>query len=281
MLESPSVGNSSYSSVVFLVFWLNVYQHKIKNKHPWPSMTTIQAVVNAARRLFTNSSNNSFEDAFQKLKEIACKITPADLGMSSTDSIFPKNAINGLPNVYGRRCPPAKVLGIHEEKAFSIMVFILNEGEKIPLHDHPGMTGVIKCLTGKVSVSSFSPLPTDVSYSLPKSISIQVSKESQSLLIPCIENQKVIVSSSSELESICTLSPSEGNIHEIEAVEGCPAFLDILSPPYDDERDCQYYKVVGRELDQKLKKEITWLMEVSPPSAFWTSSVPYKGPRIQ
>jgi cysteamine dioxygenase len=180
------------------------------------------------------------------------------------------------------RCPPAKALGIHEEDAFSIMVFVLNQGERIPLHDHPGMTGVIKCLSGRISVSSFSPLPIEDSYVLPNCISKQVPKERQSYLIPCVENTRVTVSSSTDMDSICTLSPMEGNIHEIEAVEGSPAFLDILSPPYDGvERDCRYFTIVGKEVDKALKKEITWILEVSPPSSFWTSSLPYRGPRIE
>jgi len=33
---------------------------------------------------------------------------------------------------------------------------VRREGETIPLHDHPNMHGIIKCLEGKIRVTSFT-----------------------------------------------------------------------------------------------------------------------------
>ena len=36
---------------------------------------------------------------------------------------------------------------------------LLREGEHIPLHDHPDMHGIIKCLSGRLKVTSYTKLP--------------------------------------------------------------------------------------------------------------------------
>ena len=255
-------------------------------------MTSIQAVVNAARSVFRDlngSTAQSFDEMYLKLKEVLCKITPDDIGLTAKDCVFPNQKTNGggfssLFSSHNRTFVkyPAKALHVHEEPSFSILVFVLNEGERIPLHDHPGMNGLIKCLTGRISIRSFTPLPLEgTSYTLPTSISRLVPKESHEELIPCLEREQVFLSSSCDINSICSLFPSEGNIHEVKAEEGCPAFLDILSPPYDDtERDCHYYKIIGKESDKKLGKDITWMQEIPTPPDFITPGIPYKGPTI-
>ena len=35
-------------------------------------------------------------------------------------------------------------------------IFIVHEGESIPMHDHPNMHGIIKCLRGHLRISSLS-----------------------------------------------------------------------------------------------------------------------------
>ena len=69
--------------------------------------------------------------------------------------------------------------------------------------------------------------------------------------IPAVKNEKVQLTTDDEVVS---LSPTEGNIHEIESKGETPAaFLDILAPPYNPQgchgddpnqeiRDCDYYQ---------------------------------------
>lgn len=97
----------------------------------------------------------------------------------------------------------------------------------------------------------------------------------------------------SENSAPCLLTPVRDNLHQISAVEGPAAFLDILAPPYnpDDGRDCHYYRVLetveeGRtaehqgEEEEEEKEEVTWLLEIPQPEDFWCGPEPYPGPAV-
>lgn len=95
----------------------------------------------------------------------------------------------------------------------------------------------------------------------------------------------------------CLLTPLRDNLHQIDAVGGPAAFLDILAPPYnpDDGRDCHYYSILktvaekqtsnkgksseehGEEKEEN--KEI-WLLEIPQPEDFGCGGEPYPGPLV-
>ncbi|XP_015269344.1 PREDICTED: 2-aminoethanethiol dioxygenase [Gekko japonicus] len=85
----------------------------------------------------------------------------------------------------------------------------------------------------------------------------------------------------------CRLSPHADNLHQIDAVGGPAAFLDILAPPYDPERgrDCHYYRLgdgqsLGPDAEhQGLPREV-WLQETPQAPDFWCGGEPYPGPRV-
>lgn len=100
----------------------------------------------------------------------------------------------------------------------------------------------------------------------------------------------------SESSGPCLLTPARDNLHQIDAVEGPAAFLDILAPPYnpDDGRDCHYYKVLQTVADdetgekgsqenhgeEKEKEEVKWLLEIPQPEDFWCGGETYPGPVV-
>ncbi|XP_034021619.1 2-aminoethanethiol dioxygenase-like [Thalassophryne amazonica] len=94
----------------------------------------------------------------------------------------------------------------------------------------------------------------------------------------------------SEKSGPCLLTPVRDNLHQIDALEGPAAFLDILAPPYnpEDGRDCHYYKVLqtvaeggacGKEEVQGQEKE-AWLLEIPQPEEFWCGGESYPGPAV-
>lgn len=96
----------------------------------------------------------------------------------------------------------------------------------------------------------------------------------------------------SEESGPCLLTPQQDNLHQIDAVEGPAAFLDILAPPYDpdDGRDCHYYKVlqvaeeaeadVKANQEQQGEEKEKWLLEIPQPEDFWCGGEPYPGPPV-
>lgn len=87
-----------------------------------------------------------------------------------------------------------------------------------------------------------------------------------------------------------SLTPEKENLHEIVAIDGPAAFLDILSPPYGEDsrlglkRDCHYYREVdASRLDflSGLDKNETWLAQIPSPTDFWCDEAEYQGPPLK
>ncbi|KAF7652341.1 hypothetical protein LDENG_00097970 [Lucifuga dentata] len=187
--------------------------------------------------------------------------------------------------------PPVTYMHICETEVFSMGVFLLRSGASIPLHDHPGMNGMLKVLFGKVRVHCYDKLEDNVTASA-------VSPHFQPPLDPSQTGslRRSLLRSASEFSESsgpCLLTPARDNLHQIDAVDGPAAFLDILSPPYDpdDGRDCHYYRVLqtveqeaerqgGEEEEEEEKEKVVWLLEVPQPEDFWCGGEAYPGPAV-
>ncbi|XP_049614377.1 2-aminoethanethiol (cysteamine) dioxygenase a [Syngnathus scovelli] len=183
--------------------------------------------------------------------------------------------------------PPVTYMHICETDVFSMGVFLLRTGASIPLHDHPGMNGMLKVLYGKVNVSCFDKLESG--QTAPPRFETPVTPFQNASLRRSLLRS---VAEYSENSGPCLLTPLRDNLHQIDAVDGPTAFLDILAPPYDpdDGRDCHYYKVLKTVADpdiavmenqglQEEEKEM-WLLEIPQPEDFWCGGEPYPGPVV-
>lgn len=243
----------------------------------------VQRLARQALATFRNhhaaaaGETKSFLENQSKLRGLLAQVKAADL------KIVPRYAESSSPpHSLG---PPVTYMHICETDDFSMGVFLLKHGTSIPLHDHPGMYGMLKVLYGKVRISCFDRLDTS-----PESASVGQFNP------PLLPFQKSSLKASlrrsvgeyTEESPPCVLSPHRDNIHQIEAVDGPTAFLDILAPPYDpdDGRDCHYYKVLqpGSEGAAKSaegpEQTEVWLMEIPQPSEFWCGGEPYPGPKV-
>uniref|UniRef100_G3PAW4 2-aminoethanethiol (cysteamine) dioxygenase b n=1 Tax=Gasterosteus aculeatus TaxID=69293 RepID=G3PAW4_GASAC len=183
----------------------------------------------------------SFLENQSKLKSLMTEVRAADLK---------------LP--YQHAGPPVTYMHICETDQFSMGVFLLKSGASIPLHDHPGMHGMLKVMYGKVRISCFD--------------------RAEPLLRSVLRSSEEYTEESGP----CVLSPDRDNLHRIDAVDGPTAFMDILAPPYDpdDGRDCHYYKVLTEAEDTEQKEKEVWLVEISQPPGFWCGGEPYPGPEV-
>ncbi|XP_068610735.1 2-aminoethanethiol dioxygenase-like [Brachionichthys hirsutus] len=188
--------------------------------------------------------------------------------------------------------PPVTYMHICETEVFSMGVFLMTSGASMPLHDHPGMNGMLKVLYGKVRISSYDQLEENLS--TPPQFKPPLAPPQTSFLRRSVLRS---VAEYSEHCGPCLLTPVQDNFHQIAAVEGPAAFLDILAPPYDpdDGRDCHYYRVLqiaaeeggagGKSIkehqgEKKEKTAVTWLLEVPQPEDFWCGGEPYPGPAV-
>ncbi|XP_043374394.1 2-aminoethanethiol dioxygenase isoform X2 [Dermochelys coriacea] len=149
--------------------------------------------------------------------------------------------------------PPVSYMHICETESFSMGVFLLRSGACIPLHDHPGMTGMLKVLYGSLRIACLDPLPP----AAPPGARRRALLRSRQLYTPA--------------SPPCLLSPHTDNLHQIDAVDGPAAFLDILAPPYDPEsgRDCHYYRLLEAPAAEPhaLPREV-WLLETPQAADF-------------
>ena len=225
--------------------------------------------------------NNVSQEHFTQLKALIAQATKYDVcldpSLVADESLF---------TVSGGKTPVTYV-HIWEDDAFSVGIFILKNGARLPLHDHPGMYGLCKVIHGKASIRSYS-LTEAGDSDLPLEIEKKLSKWQKQLMKAVNVHQNTVLDSSC---APCVLTPTEGNYHEIAAVNGPAAFLDILAPPYDHNggRECHYYSellmprrdpAASDTVTVTDKPQVKWLIEIPQPHDFWCDSAEYIGPQI-
>lgn len=114
---------------------------------------------------------------------------------------------------------------------FAICLVQFEKNQTISAHDHPGMTGMILCASGKIHTRNYD-LVSETSIALAdgKSETRCVLKQSaEQTLLP---NQ------------ITTLTSQARNIHNLKAEE-ITQLIDIFTPPYNDQRakDSRWFNI--------------------------------------
>ncbi|XP_073541509.1 2-aminoethanethiol dioxygenase [Phyllobates terribilis] len=239
----------------------------------------IQKIARQARLTFRGAGGSGdakgFAENVTQLRKLVSEVRAEDL------KIRPRKSAQAP--VSAPHSPPVTYMHICETDGFSMGVFLLKGGSSIPLHDHPGMHGMLKVLYGKVRISGFDKTETPQPPGSPGSV------------------LRAVLRSTGEYGDSsppCLLSPHRDNLHQISAVDGPAAFLDILAPPYDpdDGRDCHYYKLLppsqapssaspeqsgdGAAEASGVHPREVWLLEIPQPEEFWCGGEPYPGPKV-
>lgn len=162
----------------------------------------------------------------------------------------------------------------------TIAVFVLRQGKSLPLHDHPGMFGLLKVIHGSVTIKTYTPLDP-IQYPVPTSLSEALANK-YGRDIPVYPSRYEGNKICSEMDECCVISPASKNIHEITSESGTAAFLDVLSPPYnhktmDDYRPCSYFKEIGTDSKEP---NIRYLVKIRSPPEYWCDEADYNGPEL-
>ncbi len=239
----------------------------------------IQKIASQACVTFTNCSTSDIVDNKTFLEQQAELVTLLSDIRAKDLTIAPPMKVS-IPSSQSSAVPPVTYMHICETDAFSMGVFLLKSGTSIPLHDHPGMNGMLKVLYGKVNIRCYDKLDKTAG---------DTERQFDPPLLPFQGDdvRRAMLRSSgqfSDQSGPCILTPLKDNLHEIDAVEGPAAFLDILAPPYDpdNERDCHYYKVLqtASKKSEQSGEDETWLLEIPQPEDFWCGGEPYPGPEV-
>lgn len=247
-----------------------------------------QAIVTFSK--YSCGISSSFEENLSKLKSLMNKVTSEDVNLD-TKLLQPVQ-----DTVEDRRHAPVTYIEVLDDPSLTIGIFVLKQGARLPLHDHPLMYGILKVIHGAVHVQSYSiitdsdqkanedtvirsssneVLPSDINLTeetLLRQVSLLARKEPSFVL--------------SATDDASTLSPLTGNIHEIHSVDGPAAFLDVLSPPYETDipgigpRPCRYFKELDEDVEKvnQDKRPVMRLLRIPSPSDYWSHSAPYQGP---
>ncbi|KAM6066740.1 2-aminoethanethiol dioxygenase [Chlamydotis macqueenii] len=236
----------------------------------------IQRVARQARLTFRSPAGPAFGENLHRLQQLLDEVRAEDLHLAPRGPSAAAAAGGGFP--WGGAVPPVSYMHICETESFSMGVFLLRSGACIPLHDHPGMNGMLKVLYGTLRIACMDTLPPAAAAPPPPAAAGGG---------PC---HRALFRSRQQYTPAsppCLLSPHTDNLHQIDAVDGPAAFLDILAPPYDTQhgRDCHYYRLLegppppaGAE-PPGLPREV-WLMETPQAADFWCGGEPYPGPRV-
>jgi len=102
-------------------------------------------------------------------------------------------------------------------------LFLVPAGRELPLHDHPGMTVLLRVLAGRLEIRSFDWVPGSPGFARARPARTVGPRD-------CCD----------------VLGPRDGNLHHLRALEDT-AFVDLFSPYYDEEagRPCTYFRQEG------------------------------------
>lgn len=104
---------------------------------------------------------------------------------------------------------------LEKNRDFAVCLLQFEKGEFIPPHDHPGMTGVIQCATGEISVQNYDMLG--------------VRKGHETFLF------KKSADTIMKKGEVSSLTSKARNIHTLKA-HSLTQLVDVFAPPYDPQR---------------------------------------------
>lgn len=118
---------------------------------------------------------------------------------------------------------------------FDVAAFVIPAGGVMPIHGHKGMVVSSKVVYGQLDLTSFHVVPAHASAPVPAAVN------NTGLLSVEMSKKRLTAA-----DSAWFLAPAYRNIHQFAAAgdEAC-VVLDVLLPPYDDTRSCDFFEIAS------------------------------------
>lgn len=206
-----------------------------------------KAMIFALSRAGATASSVIQMKEFRDLFDAVSQLNANELGCE-TEQLLDNPMYHYAPVIFSE---------IHQNEHLSASVFTVRPNRELPLHDHPGMFGILKVIYGKIRILSYSYLTATQRAQLTeawdsksggerigKLFKQSVNRWEEKNVMPVIEHPPRTLSAD---DPPSILTPNEYNIHRVQAVDEGAAFFDILMPPYYPSipgRDCHYYNML-------------------------------------
>ena len=142
------------------------------------------------------------------VKQVAALALQLNLKDADLSEAF-ENSKNGLGNMR------PDFYKLEKQRNFEVSLVQFEKGEEIKHHDHPDMTGVLLCATGKIDVWNYDLLPHE--------------NDAEKVLL------KETAKSTLLKDDVSTLTSKARNIHRLRAHQ-LTQLVDVFAPPYNKER---------------------------------------------
>lgn len=250
-------------------------------------------VIKHAKTTCDPKNVSTFLQNFLVLKHLVDKLTAADINIDQR--ILQKQNYLGQSS---HNRAPCTFIHIFENEHVTISVFVLADSYTMPIHDHPRIYGLLKPISGKLQVQSYTASAT--ADGLP--LQLPYKKLKQHPLLQMVQDDLGNVKCSTStltpvnaeplkeltMDSECAiLTPTESNYHEITAIGGPAAFFDVLSPPYESKipiygsRKCSFYRKIesSNVVDDAFANQI-YLQRISCPEHYYCDNGYYEPPEF-
>jgi len=119
-----------------------------------------------------------------------------------------------------------------DDEALRVGLLIVMPGAPIPLHDHPGSTGLLQVLEARVVIRQYTLRDLAISHGEPELVVLNIEGRRE-----CVSNDWLF------------FGPEQGNIHTVSAVDGPCVLFDVLLHPYLDE-DRSWFMTLDADLNE-------------------------------
>lgn len=195
-------------------------------------------LINAVRKSLIPAasgvgSSSIRSEAIPAIRQLMDRLTPHDFLLKPIKSQYYLGRLEQI--LYGS--PKITMVPLHEDKDFTIGLFIFPAKASLPLHDHPSMTVFSRILYGKMMLKAYDWIPPRHQDQIAP---VPANHGETPKLAKLTINDVVTPSTPTHV----TFPDQGGNVHAFTALEPS-VLLDVIVPPYNDtDRQCTYFEEV-------------------------------------